>query len=75
MAGVLQRELTDEWVESIGTPAGAAESACIWWARMGLNDLADKGDLARVRKAVNGGAVGLEDVKHRYDLARALLVG
>jgi len=75
VAGVLQRELTDEWVESIGTPAGAAESACIWWARMGLNDLADKGDLARVRKAVNGGHVGLDDVKARYDLARALLVG
>jgi len=67
--------LTDEWVESIGTPAGAAESACIWWARMGLNDLADKGDLARVRKAVNGGTVGLDDVKARYDQARALLVG
>jgi predicted chitinase len=42
---------------------------------MGLNDLADKGDLARVRKAVNGGYVGLDDVKVRYDLARALLVG
>jgi putative chitinase len=75
VAGVLQRELTDEWVESIGTPAGAAESACIWWSRMGLNDLADKGDLGRVRKAVNGGHVGLEDVKRRYELARALLVG
>ena len=75
VAGVLQRELTDDWVESIGTPAGAAESACIWWSRMGLNHLADKGDLGRVRKAVNGGHVGLEDVKARYDLARALLVG
>ena len=75
VAGVLQRELTDEWVESIGTAAGAAESACIWWARMGLNELADKGDLPKLRKAVNGGQVGLEDVKARYDQARALLVG
>jgi putative chitinase len=75
VAGVLQRELTDDWVESIGTPAGAAESACIWWSRMGLNDLADRGDLGRVRKAVNGGHVGLDDVKRRYELARALLVG
>jgi putative chitinase len=75
VAGVLGRELTDAWVDSIGTPAGAAESACVWWSRMGLNDLADKGDLARVRKAVNGGSVGLEDVKARYDQARALLVG
>jgi len=75
VAGVLQRELTDEWVESIGTPGGAAESACVWWSRMGLNDLADKGDLARVRKAVNGGQVGLDDVKARYDKARALLAG
>jgi len=75
VAGVLGRELTDEWVDSIGTPAGAAESACVWWSRMGLNFVADSGDLARLRKAVNGGQVGLEDVKHRYDQARALLVG
>jgi putative chitinase len=75
VAGVLQRELTDDWVESIGTPGGAAESACVWWARMGLNFVADSGDLARLRKAVNGGSVGLEDVKARYDQARALLAG
>jgi len=42
---------------------------------MGLNDLADKGDLPKLRKAVNGGQVGLDDVKARYDKARALLVG
>jgi predicted chitinase len=72
---VLAREITDDWVDSIGTPAGAAESACIWWARMGLNFVADSGDLPKLRKAVNGGSVGLEDVKARYDLARALLVG
>jgi predicted chitinase len=42
---------------------------------MGLNYVADKGDLSKLRKAVNGGTVGLEDVKHRYDQARALLVG
>ena len=75
VAGVLGRELTDAWVDSIGTPAGAAESACVWWSRMGLNFVADSGDLAKLRKAVNGGQVGLEDVKHRYDQARALLVG
>jgi putative chitinase len=75
VAGVLGRELTDAWVDSIGTPAGAAESACVWWSRMGLNFVADSGDLPKLRKAVNGGQVGLEDVKARYDKARALLVG
>jgi putative chitinase len=75
VAGVLGRELTDAWVDSIGTPAGAAESACVWWSRMGLNFVADSGDLPKLRKAVNGGSVGLEDVKHRYDQARALLAG
>jgi putative chitinase len=74
VAGVLQRELTDEWVDSIGTPEGAAQAACIWWSRMGLNFVADSGDLPKLRKAVNGGSVGLEDVKHRYDQARAILV-
>jgi putative chitinase len=75
VAGVLGRELTDAWVDSIGTPAGAAESACVWWSRMGLNFVADSGDLPKLRKAVNGGQVGLDDVKARYDKARALLVG
>jgi putative chitinase len=75
VAGVLWREPSDDWVESLGTPGGATESACLWWSRMGLNDLADKGDLARVRKAVNGGSVGLDNVKARYEAARALLVG
>lgn len=75
VAGVLGQELTDEWVDSIGTPEGAAQAACIWWSRMGLNFVADSGDLPKLRKAVNGGQVGLEDVKHRYDQARALLVG
>jgi predicted chitinase len=42
---------------------------------MGLNFVADSGDLPKLRKAVNGGQVGLEDVKARYDKARALLVG
>lgn len=75
VAGVLGQELTDEWVDSIGTPEGAAQAACIWWSRMGLNFVADSGDLPKLRKAVNGGSVGLEDVKHRYDQARAILVG
>jgi len=75
VAAVLGQELTDEWVDSIGTPEGAAQAACIWWSRMGLNFVADSGDLPKLRKAVNGGSVGLDDVKHRYDQARALLVG
>jgi putative chitinase len=75
VARVLGVEPTAEWVDSIGTPEGAAQTACIWWSRMGLNFVADSGDLPKLRKAVNGGSVGLEDVKHRYDQARALLVG
>ena len=74
VARVLWREPSDDWVESLGTPGGAAESACLWWSRMGLNFVADSGDLPKLRKAVNGGQVGLEDVKHRYDQARAILV-
>lgn len=74
VARVLGVEPTAEWIESIGTPEGAAQAACIWWSRMGLNFVADSGDLPKLRKAVNGGSVGLEDVKHRYDQARAILV-
>jgi len=75
VARVLGVEPTAEWIESIGTPEGAAQAACVWWSRMGLNFVADRGDLPKLRKAVNGGQVGLEDVKHRYDQARALLMG
>jgi putative chitinase len=44
----------------------AAASACWWWAAHGCNDLADAGEVEAWRRRVNGGLVGLDDVRRRY---------
>lgn len=55
------------------TREGAADTACRWWAAAGCNTLADAGDLAALRRRVNGGAVGLAQVRERYAAAIAAL--
>lgn len=48
------------------TREGAADTACRWWRWAGVNALADTGDIAAVRRRVNGGDIGLEDVRRLY---------
>jgi putative chitinase len=60
------------WLE---TPAGAAESAAWWWAAHGCNELADAGRVEDWRRRVNGGLIGLEDVRARYGRAREVVRG
>lgn len=55
-----------EWLE---TREGAAVSACRYWMINGLNATADTGDIEAVRRRVNGGAIGLDDVRRRYRAA------
>jgi putative chitinase len=68
LAKILGRPLYDlpAWLE---TPKGAAEGAALWWASNGLNDVADAGDIEAVRARVNGGLIGLADVRKRYAAA------
>jgi putative chitinase len=54
-------------------PSGAAESAAAYWEGALCNVLADRGDVAGVRRAVNGGEIGLEDVQARYAAALKVL--
>lgn len=54
------------FLRSLETPMGAAVSAAQFWASTGCNDHADRGDITRCRKIVNGGAIGLDEVKARY---------
>ena len=63
----LSLETRPEWVE---TRDGAAVSSCRYWRLNNLNATADKGDVAAVRRRVNGGTIGLDDVARRY--ARAM---
>lgn len=72
-ARMIGATLDDALLRSLEAPIGAAESAAHFWAVAGCNDAADAGDIARVRRIVNGGSMGLEDVRARYQRAMAAL--
>jgi len=48
------------------TREGAAEIAAWFWSSRGCNDLADADDIPGWRRRVNGGLIGLDDVRRRY---------
>ena len=45
----------------ISKPVGAIRSSMWYWRTMGLNNLADKGDLLTITKRINGGTNGLPE--------------
>lgn len=55
----------------IETRPGAAESAAAWWSANGCNEMADSGDMTALRRRINGGTTGLDDVLRRYRAAMA----
>ena len=59
--------------EYLPTKKGAVESAAWFWKTNNLNRFADTGDIVGMTKVINGGTIGLEDRKKRYDAALALL--
>ena len=65
----------DETVTYCGTIEGAIESACFYWKTMGLNELADKGDMIAITKIINGGTLGLDDRLNKYKKCLAVLTG
>lgn len=56
----------DALVAKMNAPAGAAEVAARWWDVQNINRIADRGDALAIRRAVNGGLVGLADFQRRY---------
>jgi len=55
----------DETIAYLETLEGAIESACWFWKKNGLNEIADKKDITLMTKRINGGTIGLEDrTKH-----------
>jgi putative chitinase len=55
----------DETITYLETLEGAIESACWFWKKNGLNEIADKKDITLMTKRINGGTIGLEDrTKH-----------
>jgi len=51
----------------------AAMSAGWFWNKMGLNAIADSGDLTRMTRVINGGTNGLADRQERYTRAKKAL--
>lgn len=65
----------DEAAIYVATPKGAVESACWFWDTTKLNKLADKSDVVGMTKKINGGTIGLDDRKQRYERAIAIMGG
>ncbi|MGH8559690.1 MAG: glycoside hydrolase family 19 protein [Methylococcales bacterium] len=63
----------DETVTYCETLEGAVESACWFWKKHGLNATCDQDDITRMTKIINGGTIGLDDRKARYEKAKKVL--
>jgi putative chitinase len=63
----------DEMPEWLETREGAADSAAIFWHSKNCNDVADAGAVDRCRHRINGGLIGIDDVRSRYATALGLL--
>lgn len=59
--------------ELLEKPLGATKSGMWWWMKHGLNTLADKDDLLRITKVINGGTNGLEDRKKWTEKCKKVL--
>jgi len=61
--------------EYLATFEGAAQSACWFWEKNGLNKWADAGDIKELTRRINGGFIGLEDRIKHYEHALHILAG
>jgi putative chitinase len=48
-------------------PGPAARSAAWFWGTNGCNAFADRGDIEGLTRRINGGLIGFDDRKRRYD--------
>jgi putative chitinase len=62
-----------ETVKYLETAPGALESAAWYWNSRNINAKADADDITAVTQLVNGGTIGLEDRKHKLELAKSCL--
>lgn len=54
-------------------PGMASRSACLFWQRHGLNELADSGDFTTITRRINGGTNGMDDRLHLWASAKTAL--
>lgn len=65
----------DDTIVYCETLAGAVESACWFWQQHGLNALADAKDIETMTKRINGGTLGLDERRSRFEKALSVLGG
>lgn len=65
----------EQAAEYVATEKGAIESACWFWKTAKLNAIADKGDIVKMTKKINGGDIGLADRTKRYNAAIEIMGG
>lgn len=53
---------------------GSVKSAMWWWFTHGLNELADKDDIVKITKKVNGGLNGIDDRKNWFGICKKVLL-
>lgn len=63
----------DEVPSYLGTFEGAVQSACWFWEQNNLNAVADKQDIVKMTKIINGGTNGLDDRIIKYKNALKVL--
>lgn len=69
--GMTAEEAAD-WAE---TKEGALASALWFWGANNLNAIADTGDVAALTKKINGGDIGLQDRRRRFEVAMQAMTG
>jgi len=62
----------DETITYLETKEGAIEGACWFWKTRKLNATCDAKDITTMTKLINGGLLGLDERKAKYDLALSL---
>lgn len=53
---------------------GSVKSAMWWWFTHGLNELADKDDIVKITKKINGGLNGIDDRKNWLNKCKKVLL-
>ncbi|NKJ40825.1 hypothetical protein [Novosphingobium sp. SG720] len=58
-----------------GDPVAMVRACCDYWDRVGANAYCDRGDFRGLRKRVNGGLIGVDEVAARRARSLAVLAG
>jgi putative chitinase len=65
----------EQAAEYVATKKGAIDSACWFWDTAKCNTFADSRDIVGMSKRINGGTIGLDDRKRRWNQALQVLGG